>query len=219
MRKNIFGFLEMLLGITSLCIGSTLGILAGLGQTTSTGTCSAIAGATGLQVGTAMIVLYSFFLLLQLLMLRRDFHPTRILQLVPVWLQGMILNYFRYDFPPFQALHPESYGEKFALFAVGMVLISLGFTMVKCAQFLNYPPESFCTLVAQRLGIRFGTCKIALDFVYVLTTLTICWGFSLDFGIVREGTLIFAVCNGMLINFFQPKIERLFGRLCPAPQS
>ena len=52
----------------------------------------------------------------------------------------------------------------------------------------------------------------------MLTTLTICWAFSLDFGIVREGTLIFAVCNGMLINFFQPKIERLFGHLCPAPQ-
>lgn len=218
MQRNIFGFMEMLLGITSLCIGSTLGILAGLGQTTSTGTCSAIAGATGLQVGTAMIVLYSFFLLLQILILRRDFHPTRILQLVPVWLQGMILNYFRYSFPPFQSLSPRTYEEKFALFLAGMVLISLGFIMVKCANFLNYPPESFCALLSQRLGIRFGTCKIALDFVYVLTTLAICWTFSLDFDIVGEGTVIFAICNGLLINLFQPRVERLFWHIRAAPQ-
>ncbi len=55
------------------------------------------------------------------------------------------------------------------------------------------PPETFCGLAAEKAGIRFGTSKIVLDF-----------------SIVREGTLIFAVCNGILINLFQPRVEKLF---------
>ncbi len=213
MKTTILHFLEMVLGIVSLSAGAAMGIIAGLGQTTSTGTCSAIAGATGLKVGTAMVILYGFFLVLQILMLRSQFKVTRFLQLVPVVIQGWVLNYFKYDFPPFQTLMPQTYPEKFVNFAVGMVLISLGFTCVKCSRFVNYPPEAFCTLAAERAGIRFGTSKIVLDFVYVATSLLLCFLFRLDFGIVREGTIIFAVCNGLLINLFQPRIERLFRRL------
>ena len=204
-------FLEMLLGITALCIGSTLGILAGLGQTTSTGTCSAISQATGLPVGTAMILLYSFFLLLQLLVLRRGFQLRRLLQVVPVWLQGLLLNYFRYDFGPFQTLELSSYGERLAALFVGTILISFGFSAVKSANFLNYPPEAFVVLLAERFGIRFGTCKIGLDAAYVLTSLVICALCAVKPDMVREGTILFMLCNGVLINFFQPRLERLFG--------
>lgn len=213
MKQYIIHFLEMLFGITSLSAGAAMGIIAGLGQTTSTGTCSAIAGALGIKVGTAMVLLYGFFLILQILMLRSRFKISGFLQLVPVVIQGWILNYFKYEFPPFQALAPQAYPERFGIFAVGMVLISLGFTCVKCSRFVNYPPETFCSLAAERVGIRFGTSKIVLDFVYVGTSLLLCWLFHLDFGIVREGTVIFAVCNGILINLFQPRVEALFKRI------
>lgn len=216
---TVLHFAEMLLGITSLSAGAAMGIIAGLGQTTSTGTCSALAGTLGIKVGTAMMLLYSFFLLLQLLLLRKEFHLTRLFQLIPVVLQGWILNFFKYDFPPFQRLDPQSYPQKFLAFAVGMVLISFGFTCVKCAKFANYPPESFCTIVAERVGIRFGTSKIVLDFVYVAVTLLLCWRFRLGYEFVREGTLIFAVCNGTLINLFQPRVERVFGRLDRLPSA
>lgn len=213
MKLHTFHFFEMLLGITSLSAGAAMGIIAGLGQTTSTGTCSAISGAMGIKVGTAMILLYGFFLVLQILMLRNKFKITGFLQLVPVVIQGWILNYFKYDFPPFQALVPQTYPERFLIFAIGMVLISFGFTCVKCSRFVNYPPETFCSLMAERVGIRFGTSKIVLDFVYVGTSLLLCWLFGLDFGIVREGTVIFAVCNGLLINLFQPRVEVIFRSL------
>lgn len=210
MKKSVLHFLEMLFGITVLSAGAAMGIIAGLGQTTSTGTCSALSGALGIKVGTAMIGLYGFFLLLQVILQGRRFRVTALLQMVPVVLQGWILNFFKYDFVPFQLLAPETYLERFVIFFVGMVLISLGFTCVKCARFVNYPPETFCTIVAERVGIRFGTCKIYLDFAYVATTLLLCACFGLDFGIVREGTLIFAVCNGILINLFQPTVEKCF---------
>lgn len=210
MKQKSLHFTEMLFGITSLSAGAAMGIIAGLGQTTSTGTCSAIAGALNIKVGTAMILLYGFFLVLQILLLGRQFRITGFLQLLPVVLQGWILNYFKYDFPPFQMLAPQSYPERFAVFAAGMVLISLGFTCVKCSKFVNYPPETFCSIMADRTGIRFGTAKIVLDFAYVATTLLLCLLFQLDFGIVREGTLIFAVMNGIIINLLQPRIEVLF---------
>lgn len=204
---------EMLAGTSLISAGAALGIISGLGQTTSTGTCSAMAEALGIKIGTAMMLLYGVFMLAQLLFPGERLCPGRLLQMVPVVLQGWILNFFKYRFAPFQQLAPESYPQRFVVFAAGMILISMGFTCVKCCRLANYPPEAFCALAADHLHLRFGTSKILLDFAYVAATLLISRQFGLGGGIVREGTLLFALCNGNLINLFQPRAEQLFDRL------
>ena len=210
MKKHTIRFLEMLVGITAVCAGAALGIIAALGQTTSTGTSWSIAGALGIKVGYGLIILYSFFMLLQIIALGKKFKLTAVIQVVPVVLHGWILNFFKYDFPPFLALNPQTYAERFLIYAIGVVLISFGFTCTKNSRFANYPPETFCAIMSERAGIRFGTGKIIMDFFYVATSLTLCFLFKMDYSVVREGTLIFAVANGMLINFFQPFVEKFF---------
>ena len=65
--------------------------------------------------------------------------------------------------------------------------------------------------------MKFGTAKLIVDFCYVGATLLICLVAGLSFGIVREGTVIFAAANGVLINLFLPYTEKLFAateKLC-----
>ena len=216
-RISIIRFFEMLLGICLLTAGSALGIIAGLGQTTSTGTSSSIAAALGIKIGTAMFLLYGLFFILQLIMLGRQFRLTRLMQMIPVFLNMVLLNYFRYDFALFQRLNPQSYPQKLVILLIGILLISLGFTFVRYSEFANYPPESFCVLVSERRHVRFGTVKIGLDFVYILMTLTICLLSETKIDMIREGTLIFAVCNGTLINFYTPYVTKLFAKLNEIP--
>ena len=146
----------MLAGVTVLCAGVTLGIIAGLGQTTSTAAASAIAGAAGIKVGTASFYLYGVFFLLQLLMLRSKFEWERCFQLLPILAHGVLLNFFRYRFAPFQHLAPQGYLQQMLCFLCGMGLISLGFTITKNCNFTNYPAEAFCALVAERVRMRYG---------------------------------------------------------------
>lgn len=203
-------FMEMTVGIALVCAGAAMGIIAALGQTTSTGTSYAIAQAIGIKVGNGLMILYGFFMLLQVAMLKKKFKPLFLIQVIPVVLHGWILNYFKYDFGPFLALNPQSYIERFVIYAIGVVLISLGFCCTKASGFANYPPDTFCALFARRRNMQFGTAKLIVDFCYVGATLLLCLLFNLDFGIVREGTVIFAVANGVLINLFLPHIEKLF---------
>ena len=217
MRKTVVLFTEMLLGITLVCAGAALGIIAALGQTTSTGTSYAIALALDIKVGNGLIMLYGFFMLLQIAMLGRNFKFSAFIQVIPVVLHGWILNFFKYDFGPFLALNPQSYGERFVVYAIGVVLISLGFSGTKASGFANYPPDTFCALLAERIKVRFGTAKLIVDFGYVAATMIICLVAGLGFGIVREGTVIFAVANGILINIFLPFVEKIFSaaeKLC-----
>ena len=95
----------------------------------------------------------------------------------------------------------------------GMGLISLGFTITKNCNFTNYPAEAFCALVAERVRMRYGTCKIFLDFAYVIFALLICWRAGLGLGVVREGTVIFALLDGVLINLMTPAVRGCFDRL------
>ena len=204
---------EMLAGVTVLCAGVTLGIIAGLGQTTSTAAASAIADAAGIKVGTASIYLYGMFFLLQILMLRRKFKWERCLQLLPILAHGMLLNFFRYRFAPFQHLAPQGYLQQMICFLCGMLLISLGFTITKNCSFTNYPAEAFCALAAERVHMRYGTCKIFLDFAYVAAALLICRQAGLGLGVVREGTVIFALLDGVLINLMTPAIRGCFKQI------
>ena len=209
-ERAIVLFLEMTFGIALVCAGAAMGIIAALGQTTSTGTSYAIALALDIKVGNGLIILYCFFVLLQMFMLKRKFKPLFMIQIVPVVLHGWILNFFKYDFGPFLALNPQTYAERFAVYAIGVVLISIGFCCTKASGFANYPPDTFCALVARRRNMQFGTVKLIVDFCYVGATMLICLAAGLDFGIVREGTVIFAAANGVLINLFLPHIEKLF---------
>ncbi|MBE6878211.1 MAG: hypothetical protein E7488_03465 [Ruminococcaceae bacterium] len=203
-------FMEMTAGITLVCAGAAMGIIAALGQTTSTGTSYAIALALNIKVGNGLMILYGFFMLLQVAMLKKKFKPLFMIQIIPVVLHGWILNFFKYDFPPFLALSPNTYFERFFIYAIGVVLISIGFCCTKASGFANYPPDTFCALLARRRNMKFGTAKLIVDFCYVGATFLLCLLFRLDFGIVREGTVIFAVANGVLINLFLPHIEKLF---------
>ena len=212
-KRKMLQACEMLMGVTVLCAGVTVGIIAGLGQTTSTAAASAIADAAGIKVGTASICLYGVFFLLQILMLRGKFRWERCFQLLPILAHGFLLNFFRFCFPPFLHLAPQGYFRQMLCFLCGMLLISLGFTITKNCSFTNYPAEAFCALVAERIHIRYGTCKIFLDFAYVILALLICWRAGLDFGIVREGTVIFALLDGVLINWMTPAIHSWFDRL------
>ena len=208
-KAFIVKLIELTLGISSLSIGVTLGIISELGQTTSTSTSSAISVATGLKVGTAMFVLYSMFLVAQILVLRKNFKPIRLLQLIPIFMQMGILNFFKYDFEPLQMLHPESYIARFVTLMVGIALISLGFTIVRFSEFLNYPPEALFTIIADKLHVRFGTVKIGGDVFYILATCAICIISGHKIDMVREGTLIFALLNGVLINFYTPFVKKI----------
>lgn len=212
-KRKLLQALEMLLGVTVLCAGVTLGIIAELGQTTSTAAASAIAGAAGIKVGTASIYLYGLFFLLQLLLLRKQFRLDRCFQLLPILTHGILLNFFRYRFGPFQHLAPQGYLQQMLCFLCGMLLISLGFTITKNCNFTNYPAEAFCSLIAERVQMRYGTCKIFLDLAYVAVALLICWRAHMGPGIVREGTLIFALLDGILINWMTPAVRRLFDRM------
>lgn len=204
--------LEMIFGICILCLGSVLGIIAGIGQTTSTSVCYAASLASGLSIGSVMMLLYSSFLVFQLLILRKNFHPNRLLQLIPVLLQGKFLDFFRYKFLPLQKLHPNTYHERLIVFVCALLLISAGFSVLKSSDFISFPPESFCYLISDAHHIRFGTCKIFLDIAYVITALGISTLFHLESGIIREGTIFFAIFNGILINFYTPKFTRLFNQ-------
>ena len=77
----------------------------------------------------------------------------------------------------------------------------------------NYPAEAFCALVAERVRMRYGTCKIFLDFAYVIFALLICWRAGLGLGVVREGTVIFALLDGVFINLMTPAVRGCFDRL------
>jgi uncharacterized membrane protein YczE len=205
--------LEVFLGIVLLGMGSTLGIFAGLGQTTAISTSSALSGAFNITVGTAMYLEYVVFIGLQWLVLKKQFRFICVLQLLPSLVKTSVLDFFRYDFTPFQLLNPDTYMDKLIIFAIGMVFNSLGFTATKCSEFVNYPPESFCAVVSDKTGFRFGSCKTALDFIYVALTIAICLLSGQGLGIVREGTIFFALVNGTLINLFTPYMRKFYRKL------
>ena len=125
--------------------------------------------------------------LLQILMLRSKFKWERCFQLLPILAHGVLLNFFRYRFAPFQYLAPQGVSPADALLLVRNGADQSGLYHYQKLQLHQLSRRGVLRAGSGRVRMRYGTCKIFLDFAYVIFALLICWRAGLGLGVVRGG--------------------------------
>jgi len=161
---------------------------------------------TQLTFGTWLIVTNMLFLLGQIALLRRSFKPVQLLQ-IPLsflfgyftdfgsWLAGMIPN--------------DRYVLQLLLVFSGIVVLGFGVTLGVIADVIMNSGEAFIKTLADVSGKDFGNVKICFDSSWVALSIL----FSLLFfdGQImgtREGTIISALCVGLTVKFFRPRLHK-----------
>ncbi|WP_440949932.1 YczE/YyaS/YitT family protein [Methanosphaerula subterraneus] len=136
------------------------------------------------------------FLVMEILILGKDFPKKQLLQLFVGVLLGVFIDVGMY-LSAF--VNPEFFAAKIVTLLLGCIVLALGVYLEISANSFLYPADAIVKVIAQKSGKKFGTTKILFD-----STLCCVAGLiSLSaFGTIKglgEGTVISALLVGYII--------------------
>ena len=154
-----------------------------------------------MTLGQFTIFFSILLILIQLIILRRNFKVEHLLQ-IPI---SILFGYF-IDLAMVMLgfVNPEAYIFKIIYLLIGCVILGFGVYIEVLANVAMLPGESFVRAVSSTWHTEFGSTKVAFDvsLTVIAGLLSLIFAHRLDG--VREGTIIAA----LLVGF----IARLFGR-------
>lgn len=161
---------------------------------------------TFFSLGTWLIIWNCVLILGQIFLLRRDFEPIQLLQ-VPL---SFLFGYFT-DFGMWcvSFLPADLYGVRILFILSGTIVLGFGIALSVIANVIMNSGEAFVKALADRIHKKFGNVKIGFDISCVLLALLLSLVFF-NFSIVgtREGTVIAALCTGLVVKFFQKYLTK-----------
>ncbi len=161
-------------------------------------------------LGQFTIAFSLLLILIQLVILRRNFKAEHLLQIPISILFGyfidltMIMLFF---------VHPQTYLSSVVYLLIGCVILGFGVYTEVLADVAMFPGESFVRAVSSTWKTEFGSTKVAFDvsLAVIAAVLSLLFAHRLDG--VREGTIIAALLVGFIARLFGRRLAFLGPRL------
>ncbi len=169
-----------------------------------------------LTLGNFTIIFSILLILLQILILRKNFKMENILQ-IPVSIAfGYFIDLTMYMF---FWVNPENYLVKVIALLVGCMILGFGVYIEVVADVVMLPGESFVRAIVQTWNTNFGTTKIIFDSSMTIIAGVLSFAFWGKLNGVREGTIIAALLVGFIARLFGKHLGFIKAYLFPEEQN
>ena len=163
-------------------------------------------------LGNFTIFFSIFLIVLQLIILRKNFKLEHILQ-IPV---SIIFGYFiDITMILFFWVNPEAYIMKIVYLLIGCLILGVGVYMEVLADVVMLPGESFVRAIVLTWKTNFGTTKICFDVSMSVIAAVLSFIFAGKLAGVREGTVIAALLVGFIARLIAKKLAFLKDMIFP----
>lgn len=198
--------ITLVAGLFILAFGIALSTKSGLGVSPSSSLAYLLSEIFPLSMGTFTTLMNVCYLLIQLVLLRKAFKPTRLLQLVVVFLFGYFTDFTLALVAPISV---TNYFARLALCVVSCAIMGLGVFLEVKAGIISMASEGALSVIAGKANKDFGQIKIINDCICVVASVAISLLAFRELRAVREGTITAAVLVGLF--------TQLCGRLIRLP--
>lgn len=213
MKKLILRLSVYFAGLFVMTIGIALSVKSNLGVSPVSSIPYTMTRVFGIEMGNATIIFHCALVLIQLLILRKNFSLLVLLQ-IPVGIvfgKFTTLCNFLADFFP----TPEFFILRLALSLLSCVFVAIGIFFYVPANIVPLAGEGCMGVISRVTKIEFAKVKIAFDCLMVLVSVATCLFALHNFGSVGIGTVIAAILVGFILGFITKKFskvkERVFG--------
>ena len=168
---------------------------------------------THISVGTFTWAFNLLFIVLQAIILRKDFKWTHVLQVLPILIFGYLVDGAIWLFDALET-PATNYGIQIVLCLAAVLLTAVGIRLEVVGQGWILPADSTLNVITQRTHAKFSVVKVIMDVLLVVITVGLAllfFGLFTGNGhtmVVREGTLIQAVLTGLCMHVTDPLINR-----------
>lgn len=193
------GVLKFAVGVMVAGFGVALSTQAGLGATPISSVPWVLTFVTPLSYGTLTLIINVFFVLAQVVILRRRFPIFQFLQIPATALFGLCIDLGMWLSRPFVT---EVYVLQVAMLGVGAAVLAVGILLQVRSEFLCIPGDALVKVASREFGLPLSRLKITLDGSLTLVALVTS---ALSLGRiegVREGTILSVFLGGTFIGLF-----------------
>ena len=205
-------YLLFLVGLFINALGVSLITKASLGTSPISSIPYVLSLSFPFTLGNFTIFFSVFLILLQLLILRKNFKLEHVLQ-IPV---SIVFGYFiDLTMLLFTWVNPQNYVMKIVYLLIGCLILGIGVYMEVLADVVMLPGESFVRAIVLTWKTNFGTTKICFDVSMAVIAAILSFVFTGHLNGVREGTIIAALLVGFIARLLGKRLEFIKSYLFP----
>ena len=154
-------------------------------------------------VGMVTLVFNIFLIILQVILLRRNFQLQNLLQLPIIALFSFFIDL---TMSLLGFMQPETYAMKVVSLIVGCLILGFGVFMEMAANVAMLPGEATVRAVSDVFSTDFGKTKIAFDSFMTVIAAILSFIMFKHLDGVREGTIVAAILVGFIARLFKKYI-------------
>ena len=182
-------------GLVIMSFGIAFCIQADLGTTPISSLPYVTSLISGLSVGTTTILMHISFILLQIIILRKNYQPIQLLQLPVALLFGWSIDLALWLI---KGVAPERYLSRWLICLLGILLVAIGVACEVIGDVVTLAGEGFILAVCKAFHLPFPSIKVIFDVFLVVLSAALSLLFLGSVHGVREGTVAAAFLVGML---------------------
>jgi len=209
-----------ILGLFVLAFGVVFAINSDLGISPVNALPFAASLVSGIGLGICVAVFFSTCIVLQIVLLRREFKWINLTQIIFSFIFGYFVDiavFVKGDFTlALVAGHfgIPGYAGQLVMLAISLVLIATGLAMYMEAKLINLPPEALVLAIAGKIpNGAFHWVKIVVDSILVALAIALTLAFTGGIYGIREGTVISAILIGKLIPYTRKFVMLILGKV------
>ena len=188
-------YLLLFAGLTIMAFGVAFSIKASLGTSPISSVPYVLSLFSPLTVGTATIAMHCVFILLQILILRKNYHPIQLMQLPVAFFFGYLTDFGVWAV---QGISYDTYWQQWIICIIGIFLVAAGVSLEVKAGVVVLAGEGVVLAICKVLPVKFGYMKVGFDVTLVVVACLLSVVFTGQLQGVREGTVAAALLVGML---------------------
>lgn len=194
-KEYVKRYVILCAGLLIMAFGVAFSIKAGLGTSPISSLPYAVSVVSPVTVGVATILMHCVFILLQILILKKNYNPIQLLQLPVALLFGFMTDA---AVAVIENVECNSYLVKWLFCIIGIVLVAIGVSAEVTADVVTLAGEGLVIALCKVLPVKFGNMKICFDLTLVVLAVLVGLVFAGTPSGVREGTAAAAIFVGLL---------------------
>ena len=195
-------------GVFIMAMGLALYLQSGLGFPVNSSVAYVLGQIISLKYSYSLIIVNVLLVIVQILILRRNFKPLQLLQ-IPA---AVVLGYFvdlccRIT----DAIVPGNYFASLGILVMGILLLSLSISLTVNARLVPMPLEGLALAVTQSIGkYPLHKVKRVLDVCIVAFTVAVSFTALGRLEGAREGTVLTALTVAPIMEFFTQRLKPMY---------
>lgn len=210
-KKMIMRVFIYLLGIFCLAIATVITINSNLGIGSTNSLPYVLSCIVKMKYGTLVIGYFSLLVLLQIIILRKDFKLVQLTQVVFSVAFGYFVNL---AFELVGGFMLPTYAGKVAMILIAIVIVGFGIACYVSAELVPMPPEGLELAISAKSGISFPVVKTMWDCFSVASAIALSLLYLGELVGVREGTVMIAVLSGGCVGIWRKLLGPTIRKLC-----